>query len=104
MSVINSVIAEEYERNKRMQAAYQEELEKLPRGSITTKRIHGHDYSYLVFRQGDKVINKYITRKDGALEILQMQLEKRKKIELTLRRLKKEQMEIERYLRIHKNG
>ena len=50
MPVIKSVLKEELENSLRMKSDYERELAKLPKGSLIKKRIKGHEYYYLVFR------------------------------------------------------
>ena len=99
MSVIQSVIAEEYERNQRMQKTYQEELLNFPRGSIGKKKVKNHDYFYWVYRENGKVINKYISAKKNDIEFLIEQIKKRQHIQQLIVKLKKEQTEMQRYMR-----
>jgi len=99
MSVIQTVIVEEYERNQRMQKAYQEELLNFPRGSINKKRIKGHDYFYWVYRENGKVINKYISPKENDIEFLREQIKKRQHIQQVIGKLKIEQKEMQKYIR-----
>ncbi len=104
MGVIKSVILDEYNRNKRMQDTYNQEIALLPRGSITRKHIKGHDYFYLMYRQDGKVVNKYLSSKNNDVELLRKQIARRKQLENLLRSLKKEQLDMERFLRGNKNG
>lgn len=60
MSVISTIIIREENRNKNMISEYAKELEALPKGSLKLKNINGKDYYYLVFRNGNKVVSKYI--------------------------------------------
>ena len=99
MSVIKSVILDEYDRNKRMQQAYEQELASLPRGSITQKKINGRVYYYWMYRENGKVINKYISDKNSRISELLKQVQRRRELEKLVRSLKKEQSEMERYLR-----
>lgn len=99
MSIIKSVILDEYDRNKRMQQTYKMELANFPRGSITRKNIKGRDYYYWMYRENGKVVNKYISGKSNNMDELMRQVEKRKQVELLIRNLKIEQLEMERYLR-----
>jgi hypothetical protein len=55
MGVIKGVLKEELVNSQRMQADYERELKKLPKGSLVKKRIKGHDYYYLLMREGGKV-------------------------------------------------
>lgn len=104
MSIIKSVILDEYDRNKRMQQTYIQELANFPRGSITRKCIRGRYYYYWMYRENGKVINKYISGKSNKIDELQSQVEKRKQVEQLIRNLKAEQLEMERYLRGTEHG
>lgn len=99
MGVIKSVILDEYDRNKRMQQAYEQEIAKLPRGSITQKKINGRVYYYWMYRENGKVVNKYISEKRNNISELVNQVKRRRELEKLVRSLKREQSEMERYLR-----
>lgn len=104
MTIIESVIRDEYDRNLRMQEAYRQEIKKLPRGSITRKVINGKTYHYWMYRDGRNVVNKYISRKDNDIDELTGQVEKRRQLEGLMRNLKKEQREMERFMKVSGNG
>ncbi len=53
--VIKGVLAEELENSIRMKKGFEEALGKLPKGCLVSKKIRGHEYYYLVVRQGGKV-------------------------------------------------
>ncbi len=55
MGVIKGVLREELENSIRMKGDYEKELVKLPKGSLVKKKIKGHEYFYLVFRENGKV-------------------------------------------------
>ena len=99
MGVIKSVILDEYDRNKRMQQAYEQEIAKLPRGSITHKKINSRDYYYWMYRENGKVVNKYISDKSNNINDLLKQVQRRRELEKLVRSLKREQSEMERYLK-----
>ena len=52
---IKEVLKEELNNSLRMRKAYESELKKLPKGSLIRKKIKGHQYYYLVLREGGKV-------------------------------------------------
>jgi hypothetical protein len=56
---IKAVLREELGNSLRMQARYEEELVKLPKGSLVKRRIRGHAYYYLVYREDGKVRSVY---------------------------------------------
>jgi effector-binding domain-containing protein len=52
---IKGVLREELQNSLQMKKRYEEELAKLPKGSLIKKKIKGHDYYYVVFREKSKV-------------------------------------------------
>ena len=104
MTIIESVIHDEYDRNLRMQEAYRQEIAQLPRGSITRKVVNGKTYHYWMYREAGKVVNKYISSKDNDIDDLIRQVQKRRQLESLVRKLKKEQREMERYMKVSGNG
>ena len=50
---------DELERNHRLVARYEKELETLPKGSIIKRKIGNQEYSYLNYRNGERVISKF---------------------------------------------
>ena len=53
--VIKGVLAEELENSLRMKRGYEGALRRLPRGCLAVRKIRGHEYFYLVKREGKKV-------------------------------------------------
>jgi len=104
MTIIESVIRDEYDRNLRMQEAYCQEIAKLPRGSVTRKVINGKTYYYLMYREAGKVENKYLSKKDNDIDDLVKQVQKRRELESLIKKLRKEQKEMEKYLKVSGHG
>ncbi|MBU0469146.1 MAG: hypothetical protein KKD07_00315 [Candidatus Omnitrophica bacterium] len=52
---IKPVLKEELENSLKIQKKYEEELNKLPKGSLIKKKIKDHEYYYLVLRELGKV-------------------------------------------------
>ncbi|MCL1982697.1 MAG: hypothetical protein FWG53_06410 [Clostridiales bacterium] len=90
MNVIESMLLEEKERNLDMQKSYIDEINDLPKGSVSVKKIGNKEYCYLKFRQGKKFISKYMGSASENAEQLSMQIEKRRHFEKLLRELKVE--------------
>lgn len=88
MNMILTTIMQEKERILYMLEKYQEEYDRLPRGSISEKKSGDKTYYYLKYRDGKKVISQYI-RKDTVAEI-RTQIEKRKHIEAMMKSLQEE--------------
>jgi len=55
MKVIKSMLEEELSNSLEMKKDYEQELTKLPKGSLIKKNIKGHEYYYLVIREQGKV-------------------------------------------------
>jgi len=55
MKVLKGVLKEELANSLAMKKNYERELAKLPKGSLIKKKIRGHEYFYLVFREDGKV-------------------------------------------------
>lgn len=94
--MILSTILQEKERIDRMLAKYQEELETLPKGTISEKKVKQSTYYYLKYREGKKVISRYIPQKD--VEAVREQVEKRRHIETMIRSLQEERAIAEKAL------
>ena len=88
-TVFYGVVEEEKERNLERQEVYQEEINKLPKGSLSIKIVGKKKYYYLYYRCGIKMKSKYL--KVGTdIEVIKKQIAKRKHYESLMKRLKKE--------------
>ena len=96
LNLILSTILQEKERIDRMLEKYQEELETLPKGTISEKKVRQSTYFYLKYREGKKVISKYIPQKD--VETVREQVKKRRHIETMIRSLQEERAIAEKAL------
>ena len=94
--MILSTILQEKESIDRMLAKYQEELEMLPKGTISEKKVKQSTYFYLKYREGKKVISRYIPQKD--VDAVREQVEKRRHIETMIRSLQEERAIAEKAL------
>ncbi len=96
MSVLSVLIAREETRNKNMIAEYTRELDALPKGSVKTKNVSGRVYYYLVYRNGNKVVSKYIGKDEDSVKVISEQIVRRKQVEEILKRLTEEKSQIEK--------
>ena len=96
LNLILSTILQEKERIDRMLAKYQEELEMLPKGTISEKKVKQSTYFYLKYREGKKVISRYIPQKD--VDAVREQVEKRRHIETMILSLQEERAIAEKAL------
>lgn len=89
MNMVLSTVLQEKQRIDYMLARYQETISELPKGTISEKVIKGNTYYYLKYRDGKKVISKYVG-KDKINEVRE-QIEKRRHIEAMIKSLTEEQ-------------
>lgn len=96
MSILMEVLQEELDRLERQQAVYERDLQALPKGYISKKKIAGKEYCYLQHREGDKVISQYISAED--LPKIEVQVKRRKQLEASLRRVREDQKKLRKVL------
>ncbi|MBW1782224.1 MAG: hypothetical protein JRL30_15985 [Deltaproteobacteria bacterium] len=82
---IKGVLREELDNSIRMQKRYEEELEKLPAGSLVKKKIKGHEYYYIVLRENGKV--KFVYQGKEVPESVVEQYARAKKLRAKYRKL-----------------
>ena len=98
--VIRSVFLDELERNKRLISRYEKEIEDLPKGSIFKRKIGTSEYIYLNYREGKKVISKFIGKTEAIdLTELNEKIIHRKELQALIRKLKREKKELEKELK-----
>ena len=90
--VIKSVLREELENSLRMKERYEQELAKLPKGSLVKRVIKGHEYYYLICRENGKFKSTYRGKSPTEQELLRYQQAKdlRVKYRKALSQLKKQ--------------
>lgn len=89
MNLIISTVLLEKQRIDYMLAKYQEVLAELPKGTISEKQVKDNIYYYLKYREGKKIISKYVRKQE--IEKLKEQLDKRRHIEAMIKSLLEEQ-------------
>lgn len=99
-SVVYGVLQDELERNRRMQARYHKEIDQLPKGSLFQRKIGGHQYYYLSYRDQSKVVSKYLGKLDDKnVEDMKKQVAERKRYEDLLKKLRSEEKFITKAIR-----
>jgi hypothetical protein len=100
MRVIKGVLSEELANSLRMQKSYERELARLPKGSLVRKVIRGHEYYYLVMREGGRVkfvykgrpaaaeVTKYAEAKEYRAKYRRLLSETRKQVKFLRRALR----------------
>ena len=91
-----TVIFREKIRNENMITEYTKELEALPRGKIIPKTVNGKTYYYLYYRDGKKVVSKYIGKDGESLTVVREQLVRRNQVEEIIKKLKEEKAQIKK--------
>lgn len=99
MSILMEVLQEELDRLDRQQVAYESHLRELPRGYISKKKIRGKESYYLQYREGTKIVSKWIPAAN--LQEIERQVDQRKMLEASLRRVKGDQKKLRRALGLH---
>lgn len=88
MNMILATITQEKKRIEYMLAKYEQEQHRLPKGSISEKIVGSRTYYYLKYRDGKKVVSRYISKSE--IDDIREQIEKRKHIEAMIKSLQKE--------------
>ena len=99
MSNVKDILKDEKERLIILKNQIEEQIASLPKGSLSKKKRSNRLYYYLAYRDGKRVIFKYVG-KENALEVifLDKAIRKRRKIEKRLRDIKKDFKDIKRGL------
>lgn len=84
--IINTIIKEKA-RIEYMLNRYYKIIEELPKGSLSETNKNGQKYYYLKYREGKKVVTKYLGKDVGEMPTL---IEKRKHTEAMIKSLKGE--------------
>ena len=100
MSYIKNIMQEEHQRLQALYQKYMDEIDALPKGSVSIKKRNKNEYLYLANRRNGKVKFDYIgaVASENARKILE-QVKFRKDYELKLKQVKGDLNEIERVLR-----
>lgn len=96
MSMLMTIISREETRNENMINEYTKELETLPKGKITPKTVNGKTYYYLYYRDGKKVVSKYVGKDEESLAAIREGLARRSQIEEIVKKLKEEKAQIKK--------
>lgn len=97
--IIKETLIEELDRNKRSRRAYELECEKLPRGSVSVRKRGNKSYCYLKYREGNRTITEYVGSSELVEDELRIKVSHRKELESVIKRLKQEELFIEKALR-----
>ena len=87
MNLLADIIMQEKQRIILMITDYEQQLETLPRGVLSEKKVKNNSYNYLQYREGKKVLSCYIGKNEVKLNEIRSLLERRKHIEMMLQSL-----------------
>lgn len=99
MNLILSTILGEKQRIEYMLQKYVASLAELPKGTISEKRVNEKTYYYLKYRDGKKVVSKYVGKRE--IDILRQQIDRRKHIEMMIKSLQEEKTLADKILEGH---
>jgi len=87
MNLIIDTILKEKTRIEYMLERYRKIIDELPKGTLSESNKNGQKYYYLKYREGKKVITKYLGKEPGEMPVL---IEKRKHTEAMIKSLENE--------------
>ena len=93
-TVIYNMLKEEKTRNLEMQKIYLQEIDSLPKGTVTIKNISGNDYYYLKYRQNEKIKTDYLGKNKKKVDVVNKEIKRRKYLQGVLKRLRVEYKQI----------
>ena len=97
--LIKSVFQDELDRTKRLIQRYESELKTLPKGSVFKRKIGNQEYLYLNYRDGNKVVSKFLGNvKDFQLDEFESKLERRKELSALLKKMNVDKKALEKEL------
>ncbi|MCK4695670.1 MAG: hypothetical protein KAT74_07895 [Candidatus Cloacimonetes bacterium] len=99
MSIVKDILKDEKERLIILKNQIEEQIVSLPKGSLSKKKRSNKWYFYLAYRDGKKIIFKYVGKENSSKVIsLDKAICKRRKLEKRLRDIKKDLKDIKRGL------
>lgn len=102
MTILTSILTDEFERTERMLKKYLIDLSKLPKGSIVVKKRNDSKYCYLTYRDKQKIITEYLGTIDSNKVLMTRgKLMEREKLKNIILELKHELNKLDKIL---KNG
>ena len=101
MSIYRANLEEELQRNLASQKVFNRKIESSLKGSICKKVINSHEYYYLMYREKNKVVTKYIgSVKNSKIESLQKELKKSNELRRVLVELKENEKKLRKAIKV----
>jgi hypothetical protein len=88
MDMMLGVVREELENSIRIRDSYKKAISRLPRGSLSKKKIHGKEYYYLSFwGPSGTVVTRYLGKlSEAQVQSYQEKIERRKRYRSLMKR------------------
>lgn len=91
MNLLIRTVRKEKQRIDRMLEAYTKQLDELPKGSVAEKKSGQNIYYYLKYRDGRRVVSKYLGKDETKISQTRALLDKRRHVEAMIKSLREEQ-------------
>lgn len=97
MKVLNSILKEELNRLIKLKKSYENKLKKYQSGSLIKKKIKGHAYYYLNYRNNSKNVFKYLGKlNEDEISKLEGSIRERRNLQKLLSQVKKDILKLEK--------
>lgn len=90
MSTLSEIINQYKKQLLDLKDRYCSQISSLPKGTLTVKKLGGGEYWYLKYREGKKIITKYIGKISDSVIEIEKQIALRKTLEKMLKELEAE--------------
>lgn len=102
MAILKNILKESLEYYRDLGRRYQARLKELPRGSILKRRISSREYYYQIYREGERIVSKYLGKAEP--EKIQKEIEERRQIKRQLKEVQENLRMLQRIAGRRKNG
>jgi len=93
-----NILNKEYLKLQKMKSIYEKKMDKLPKGSIISKKRSNSLYNYLVFRDNSKIFFKYLGTDKDKTSKLREKISNRRKIQKELKEINRDIKILSKYL------
>ena len=102
MKFLKGLLEEELENSIRIEKSYEDALRSFPRGSLAKKKINGHYYYYLFYRESQgKVKSRYLGKlSEIQVKELEEQIQKRRNYEKLMREAARQIIYLRKVIRV----
>jgi len=90
MNTLNDIIKQYKVQLLETKKKYYEQLKALPKGTLSVKKMGSGEYWYLKYREGKRIVTKYIGKLSEKVVEIEKQIALRKTLEIMLKELEAE--------------